>query len=467
MQHARRSVRVGGVLAPAALLVLAATAMAEGPFHDLDFTQASAKAEKEHKLVFIDFFTTWCGPCKMLDQTTWKDEKVVTFLTEKTVAIKLDAEKEKKLAAKYKIQAYPSLLFLKPDGKESDRIIGYREPAEFLEEGNGILSGKDPITRAREKLEKAGKDNPMARVAFARTLQEKGKPEEALKEYLWCFDEGATHDPSFVGVRLSFLLSDIAQMGQDYPPALAALRQRRDNARKDILADKEVSSRAMDFAAINSALEKAADTLALYDQLKKEKPKSEALPVLRDQVTEQLLEKHRYAEIAESGDMNKRLDQEFSRWKEAVDEPAPAQLNEDQKKQMAQMRDGYFAGRIGHYYQVLVGLKRTADAEKLAQRMLKLAPTSNTYNELAWNGFLTGAPTETNLEQARKGVELSNGKEAAVIDTLARILNARKKRDEAVAFLEKAIKEIENERDQAVLKQCLDDVKSGKTAAPK
>ena len=73
-------------------------ASADGPFRDLGFEAALAEAKKAERVVFVDFYTTRCGPCKMLDRSTWKDEGVIKFLNEKTVALKIDAEKEVELA---------------------------------------------------------------------------------------------------------------------------------------------------------------------------------------------------------------------------------------------------------------------------------------------------------------------------------------------------------------------------------
>src|SRR6187397_2698165 len=127
------------------LLAIAGLAPAEGPFQDLTLDQALAAAKRDQKVVMIDWFTTWCGPCKKLDATTWKDAEVLAWLGAKAVALKIDAEKEVELAKKHRIGAYPTMLFLKADGSEIDRIVGYKTSKDFLSEAQDALAGKNAV----------------------------------------------------------------------------------------------------------------------------------------------------------------------------------------------------------------------------------------------------------------------------------------------------------------------------------
>lgn len=104
----------------------------DGPFHELPFDEALSWAEKAERPVIVDFFTTWCGPCKVLDRTTWKDPDVVRWLTEHTIALKLDAERETELAERYGIRAYPTVLVLDADGTERRRLLGLPQIEQWV-----------------------------------------------------------------------------------------------------------------------------------------------------------------------------------------------------------------------------------------------------------------------------------------------------------------------------------------------
>lgn len=260
---------------PAAVLglVLCLQAVAAGKpspaFHDLTFDAATARATAEQKIVFIDFYTTWCAPCKMLDETTWQNAPVIGLLQAKAIAIKIDAEKETTLAKRYKIEAYPTLLLLKPDGTELDRIVGYRPAERFIEEFNLGLAGKSSGQRAIEAVTNAvtEQDKVKARYDLGQNFAQQGKYAEALEEFLWCYDEGMAKAPDYAGVRNSFLLGDIVELGERHPPARAALVERRDQLQAAFLAGSADRRISADLGALNRELDENEKTLALFDQL--------------------------------------------------------------------------------------------------------------------------------------------------------------------------------------------------------
>ncbi len=110
------------------------------PFYDLSFDDARIKADAEGKLVLLDFYTTWCGPCKLLDKQTFVHDEVRPWMLERLVSLKIDAEKQVGLKNRYRIAAYPTLVVVRPDGTEVGRFSGFRPPKEFVAEAGRIVS---------------------------------------------------------------------------------------------------------------------------------------------------------------------------------------------------------------------------------------------------------------------------------------------------------------------------------------
>jgi thiol-disulfide isomerase/thioredoxin len=266
-------------------------------FEDVSYESALKQAEREHKIVFIDFFTTWCGPCKMLDASTWRDPAVIALLKEKTVALRIDAEKSADLAKRYSIEAYPTMVLIRPDGTVIDTLVGYEDPRKFSENFASSLAGTTSLMRAREAAEKAQGSNPqawtLARYTLGQELANKGEDAQALTEYLWCFDDGMKNNKGLLGVRESFLLTSIGNLGRHYPLALDALRVRRDKARAELPASSSDSVAFQDFSCINHALGEDQVTLSYFDKLPPKSPKRAALG---EYVFELLLSAQRYGD---------------------------------------------------------------------------------------------------------------------------------------------------------------------------
>lgn len=141
------------VLGVGVLCVVASAAFAEVKWSDESYAQVLQRAQQENKYVFIDFYATWCGPCKRLDEVTYPDAKASELLNS-MIAVKWDAEKDPWLATakQYKVSAYPTLIVLGPDGKEVDRHLGFLEAAEFVATIDGYRNGIGTIEALEKEL---------------------------------------------------------------------------------------------------------------------------------------------------------------------------------------------------------------------------------------------------------------------------------------------------------------------------
>lgn len=104
--------------------------------------QTLEKAKKENKLVFLDLYASWCGPCKVLKSITFPDAEVGQFFNANFINYAVDAEKGigLELAGKYKLTAYPTLLFIDGNGNLVAKTIGYHTPEQLVEIGKQVVA---------------------------------------------------------------------------------------------------------------------------------------------------------------------------------------------------------------------------------------------------------------------------------------------------------------------------------------
>jgi len=103
--------------------------------------EALALAKKENKLVFLDAYASWCGPCKLMKGKVFPTFKAGEFFNERFINVKVDMEKGEGpvLATKYGVTAYPSLFFIDHSGKVKKYAVGYHSANQLIELGQQAL----------------------------------------------------------------------------------------------------------------------------------------------------------------------------------------------------------------------------------------------------------------------------------------------------------------------------------------
>ncbi len=166
-----------------AILFITPSIFAQGiEFTHGNWAEVKAKAKQENKLIFVDFFTDWCSPCKAMALGTFPVPAVGDFYNQHFISVKIDAEKGEgiKLARQYNVNAYPTLVFINPGEEVVYKVIGGLNPDELIKHGGVALNPTSEYLHLKEKYAKG----ELTKEEFSRYLK-------------MMQDTGAGTDPEF------------------------------------------------------------------------------------------------------------------------------------------------------------------------------------------------------------------------------------------------------------------------------
>lgn len=163
-------------------LIAAVAMMAQGMAFEPEGTtleQASAKAKAENKLIFLDCFTSWCGPCKKMSRDVFPQEQVGAFMNPRYVNLKIDMESAygAPLAKKLQIQAYPTFVIFNANAEEIGRFVGGCAAEDFIK--NVEEKSKDNSSAELQKRWQNGDRDPEFLKTYLTTLNASYKGNEA------------------------------------------------------------------------------------------------------------------------------------------------------------------------------------------------------------------------------------------------------------------------------------------------
>ncbi|MBK8078880.1 MAG: thioredoxin family protein [Saprospiraceae bacterium] len=146
-------------------------------FFEGTWKEALEKAKKEDKLVFVDSYTTWCGPCIKMAKNVFTQESVGSFYNQNFINIKLDMEKEDGVSFghKYSVKAYPTLHFLDGDGKVVKKIQGGQQAEGLISLGENALKQNDKSGKYADEYEAGNRDYTLV-LNYVKALNNAGKP---------------------------------------------------------------------------------------------------------------------------------------------------------------------------------------------------------------------------------------------------------------------------------------------------
>lgn len=136
-------------------------------FRTFSYEDAIIASKSEGKPLFIDFYTTWCGPCKVLSSEVFTNKELGDYINDNYISLKIDAEQMPEIAKKYGVSAYPTMIITHPALDINIRLVGVQTAAQIL---SVAKSSRNPASN---------------RLHQVREIYNKGKRDEALvAEYI-------------------------------------------------------------------------------------------------------------------------------------------------------------------------------------------------------------------------------------------------------------------------------------------
>ena len=137
--------------------------------HNKTWNEIKKQAKKEKKFIFVDCFTTWCGPCKFMSKTTFTNDSVGEFMNKNFLSYKAQIDTSAKdnddikksyadfasINKQFDIQVYPTLIYLSPNGEIVHKVVGAMPAEQFIEVSKKALN---PETQYYSLLKKFTSD---------------------------------------------------------------------------------------------------------------------------------------------------------------------------------------------------------------------------------------------------------------------------------------------------------------------
>ncbi|MBR5351033.1 MAG: thioredoxin family protein [Prevotella sp.] len=136
-------------------------------------SEVEAQAKAEGKLVFVDCYTEWCGPCKMMATREFVKKEAGDYFNAKFVNFKIDMEKGEgpQVAKQYDVNAFPTFLILESNGDLRGRCIGFAEISTFIQKVEEVLSTEKGLPWYQKKFKDGERDEAFLK-EYMKILQE-------------------------------------------------------------------------------------------------------------------------------------------------------------------------------------------------------------------------------------------------------------------------------------------------------
>ena len=446
------------------LLALSLVARAAAPVTDepagITFFKGSwkevlAEAKKQNKPVFVDIFTTWCGPCKLMARQAFPDSKVGDKFNAHFISYQIDAEKGEGIdvARKYAVNAYPTSLYVSASGDLIHRAIGYGGIKGMLDEADkAIEAANDPNPLSvMEKQYEGGKRDVDFLESYLQKRAKVGVPNgEAIDAYLAVIPKSEW----ITTENLELISSNVTSA---------------DNKAFDVLVNNVRPLRANPASQKLAAMLRRTIIQVSYSGLQNAKTEEELeKAILIAQRTADTLRTQLTTSIEREESANSYRMQFYQRTKNADKYRPLAQA--EATKLMATPMDSVKAKNETAYKQFQMQTAnmpdsvKNSDNYKKASEQMKAAETNQMamkLNNLAWTYYQTMTdPKDLNQSLMWSAKSLEYNRTPGYLDTYAHLLSKLGRKEEAIKIQEEAIAKSKTAgEDSAELEKGLTEIK--------
>lgn len=199
------------------LLLLAASAAAQEIRYDrIDFQEnpdwgaVVEEARASGKTIFLDAYTVWCGPCKKMEKEVFSRPQVANYFNQKFINVKYDMERPSGMVLKsaYGVQAFPTYLFIRPDGQVAHRVMGAHTAGDDFLAYAKLADSPTESFGALDLRYRNGERNPPMMLQYLHALHMAGEMEkeaETAKSYLALMSKDHFMDSTYWNAAKQFI----------------------------------------------------------------------------------------------------------------------------------------------------------------------------------------------------------------------------------------------------------------------
>ena len=150
-------------------------------FFEGSWSEAKSKAQKEDKIIFVDAYAVWCGPCKRMAKNVFTHPEVGAFMNTHFVNLKIDMEKDmgRSFGQDYPVRAYPTLFFIDSEGEVLKKVVGGKDVSSFLALAKAVYESFDRSGEFAELYDQGNRDYQLV-LDYVKALNNASKPSQRI-----------------------------------------------------------------------------------------------------------------------------------------------------------------------------------------------------------------------------------------------------------------------------------------------